>query len=395
MSEQTNQNDLYTYNVHILDKYECLSLGATTINNLIDENKIKAKKIRSRKEDNFKKPDVLIIDKNKNIIVYQEHKLSSEFNTPAKKEAAIKQEIEVAKKLGAKIFIATDTEEFIWINPLTGENILDENGNQIKMQLKPKEQNNKMIVKLIGDILLSIDDKNNQILKKEYLDPTNLAQKINNILKNLTFASAKMSLYTFVEVFLFKYLSDIGILKDDNSFSYINDLYKKDGYDDAKVLGKYLDGPRETMRKLFPKGTDGTSIINGQVFHVEKDSLNNYVSVDNTATIFKQVILEFQKYEKDNGKFINISKDFKSKLFETFMKNSDDKAGMGQFFTPLKVVQEMVNMVEVKNNMVICDPACGVGKFLLEAVENNLDEFFSVDNNGNLTKSVQLVGYAR
>lgn len=393
MSEQTKQNDLYTYNVHILDKYECLSLGATTINNLIDEKKIKAKKINSKNGDNLKKPDVLIIDKNRNIIVYQEHKLPSSFDTDIKKENAIKQEINVAKKLGAKIFIATDTENFIWINPLTGKQILDVNGNEIKFQLKPKEQDNRKIVKLIDDILISIDSKNNQILKKEYLDPTDLAQKINGILKNLTFASAKMSLYTFVEVFLFKYLSDIKILKDEDSFNYIYNLYKKDGYDDAKILGKYLDGPRETMKKLFPAGKDGTSIINGQVFHVQRDSLNNYISVDNTAKIFKQVILEFKKYENKNDKFINISRDFKSKLFETFMKNSDDKADMGQFFTPLKVVKEMVSMVDVKKGISICDPACGVGKFLLESVEDNLDEFFTVDGKGNLVKNINIIGY--
>ena len=68
---------------------------------------------------------------------------------------------------------------------------------------------------------------------------------------------------------------------------------------------------------------------------------------------------EFSKYEKKNGKFINISKDFKSKLFETFMKNSEDKAGMGQFFTPLKIVREMVDMVVISNGMKICDPASG------------------------------------
>lgn len=44
MSEQTKQNDLYAYDVYILDKYECLSLGATTVNNLIDEKRINAKK---------------------------------------------------------------------------------------------------------------------------------------------------------------------------------------------------------------------------------------------------------------------------------------------------------------------------------------------------------------
>lgn len=35
MSEQTIQNDLFSKTVTILDKYECLSLGATTIGDLI------------------------------------------------------------------------------------------------------------------------------------------------------------------------------------------------------------------------------------------------------------------------------------------------------------------------------------------------------------------------
>ena len=122
-----------------------------------------------------------------------------------------------------------------------------------------------------------------------------MAQKINGILKKLTFASAKMSLYTFVKVFLFKYLSDISILDDENSFDYIYGLYNKPNNSDAKVLGKYLEGPRETMKVLFPEGIDGTSIINGKVFHAEKDKFNNYISKDNTDMIFKQVIFEFKK----------------------------------------------------------------------------------------------------
>lgn len=161
------------------------------------------KKIKGGKKNlNLKRPDVLIVDKEKKIVVYQEHKLSSEFDTDKKKEGAIQQEIDVARELGAKIFIATDTEDFVWINPLTKSPILDEEGNPIKWQLKPKVQSNRKLVRLINDVLLSINENNNQLLKQEYLDPTDLAQKINGILKNLTFASAKMSLYTFVEVFI-------------------------------------------------------------------------------------------------------------------------------------------------------------------------------------------------
>ena len=364
MSEQTIQNELYSYNVSILDKYECLSLGATTIKNLIETKKIKKVNVKSGIGD--KKPDVLIIDKNGQVIIYQEQKVPNKFKTDNDIQKAINQEIEAAKQLGAKIYVVSDGEKFIWINPLTGKKILDDNGNEINIQIKPKE-NAKILIDLINKISLSINKENNQILKREYLDPTDLAQKINGILKNLTFASAKMSLYTFVEVFLFKYLSDIGILLEENSFDYIYKMYNQSGITDAKVLGKYLDGPRETMKVLFPEGLDGTSIINGKVFHAEKDKYNNYISTDNTDMIFKQVILEFKKYEQEKGKFLNISKDFKSKLFETFMKNSDEKGDMGQFFTPLKVVDEMINMIDVRENMKICDPACRSRKVFIRS----------------------------
>ena len=57
------------------------------------------------------------------------------------------------------------------------------------------------------------------------------------------------------------------------------------------------------------------------------------------------------------------------------MKNSNETSNMGQFFTPLKIVNEMVSMVNIKEGMKICDPACGVGKFLLEAVETKYKIF--------------------
>ncbi|NMB44125.1 MAG: N-6 DNA methylase, partial [Clostridiales bacterium] len=394
-SEQIIQNEIYANNVTILDKYECLSLGATTIRSLIDSKIIKNYSVSS--DIAKKKPDVLIINKEKEVVIYVEQKTPQKFRSKKDIENAINQEIEVAKAVNALIYIVSDGDSYIWINPKTGNPILDENGNQINLQIRPKE-NEKEIAKLINNILQSIDEKNDKLLKKEYLDPTDLAVNINRILVNLTFASAKMSLYTFVELFLFKYLSDIGVLKGESSFSYISNMYK-DSYKkidpeitDAKVLGKYLDGPRERMKTLFPEGPDGTSIINGQVFHVEKGEFGEYISTDNTDRIFKEVILEFEKYEKEKGKFIHISTDFKSKLFETFMKNSDEKSNMGQFFTPLKIVKEMISMVDVYEGMSICDPACGVGKFLLEAIEDNIQEYYSYES-GKVKKKIEIIGY--
>ncbi|MBD5087036.1 MAG: N-6 DNA methylase [Clostridiales bacterium] len=392
MSEQTIQNNLYSEPVTILDKYTCLSLGATTINDLIKTNQLKNIEV-SR---NFgKKPDVLIINKNKEVVIFCEFKLPEEFNTQAKIDKAINQEIEIAKAVGAKIYVVSDGDTFFWLNPKTGAYIVDEDGKIIQREIKPKIEAKKL-ADFIDLVALSVSEENNTILKLEDIDPTDLAKKIARILKRMTFASSKMSLYTFVEVFLFKYLSDIDVLKDQNSFNFIYKLYsekEKTKKTNADILGAYLEGPRAQMKMLFPDGQDGTSIVNGQIFHVKRGIDGHYVEEDSHAICFKNIMDEFAAYERKNGKFINISKDFKSKLFETFMKNSDEKSEMGQFFTPLKIVREMVNMVTVSKGMKICDPASGVGKFLLEAATSTELPFYI--KNDNLIMGVELYGFEK
>lgn len=328
MSEQTIQNNLYSIPVTILDKYTCLSLGATTIKDLIKAKELKDIKVS---KNLGKKPDVLIVNKNKEVVVFIEFKKPEEFNTDTKKKKAISQEIDVAKEIGAKIYVVSDGDTFLWLNPITKNFIVDDKGNKIKREIKPKSEAKKL-ADFIDLVSLSVTKDNDKILKLEDIDPTDLAKKIAGILKRMTFASAKMSLYTFVEVFLFKYLSDINVLQGDNSFSRIYSLYNEDKSirkTDADILGAYLEGPRAQMKLLFPEGKDGTTIVNGQIFHVKKGLDGHYIEEDSHALCFKSIMDEFAKYEKQNGKLINISKDFKSKLFETFMKNSEDKSDMG------------------------------------------------------------------
>ena len=69
MSEQTIQNELYSNNVMLLDKYECLNLGATTIKDLISRNVLK--NIKVSQKNSIKKPDVLVIDKDGQVIIMQ------------------------------------------------------------------------------------------------------------------------------------------------------------------------------------------------------------------------------------------------------------------------------------------------------------------------------------
>ena len=163
MSEQTMQDNLYSTPVSILDKYTCLSLGATTINDLIKTKEIKA----NRMSKNLgKKPDVLIINKNKEVVVFIEFKKPEEFDTDKKKDKAIKQELGVAKELGAKIYVVSDGEIFLWLNPKTGNFVVDDKGSIITRQIKPKQEV-KRLAEFIDLVSLSIGQKHRKCLSDQ------------------------------------------------------------------------------------------------------------------------------------------------------------------------------------------------------------------------------------
>lgn len=390
MSEQTIQDGLYSIPVK-LDKYTCLSLGATTILDLVKNKEISGLTIKECRNIKANKPDVLVVNKNKEIVVFIEMKQPSEFNSEQLKRVAKYQELLVARQTKAKIYVISDGDTFIWFNPLTEEHILDESGNPIYRKINPKEltdEQNSELASFIDDVCYCIDDTNNQLIPKDYIDPTPLAKKTARILQNMALSSAKNSLYTFVEMFTFKFLSDIGVLKGIYNFDSVYEIY---GTQSSKVaFNQYLTTVRRQLLLLFPIADDNTTIINGRLFHTQVDEMGNPIIIDSAADCFGKLLDCFKEYENEHGKFLYINKDFKSKLFETFMKNSSDKDGMGQFFTPLKVVQEMVRMVDIREGMSICDPACGVGKFLLEAASKVPNSFYF--ENGVLKNKLSLFG---
>lgn len=390
MSEQTIQDGLYSIPVK-LDKYTCLSLGATTIQDLVKNKEISGLTVKECRNIKANKPDVLVLNKNKEIVVFIEMKQPSEFNSDALKRAAKYQELLVARQTRAKIYVISDGDTFIWFNPLTKEHILDEIGNPIYRKINPKDltdEENKELASFIDDVCYCIGETNNQLIPKDYIDPTPLAKKTARILQNMALSSAKNSLYTFVEMFTFKFLSDIGVLKGIYHFDSVYEIYSTQSSKDA--FNQYLTTVRQQLLLLFPIADDNTTIINGRLFHTQVDEMGNPIIIDSAADCFGKLLDCFKDYENEHGKFLYINKDFKSKLFETFMKNSSDKDGMGQFFTPLKVVQEMVKMVDIREGMSICDPACGVGKFLLEAASKVPNSFYF--ENGVLKNKLSLYG---
>lgn len=390
MSEQMIQNGLYSSPVQF-GKYTCRSLGATTIQSLVKNKEIRGITLKECKGIKANKPDVLILNKNKEIVVFIEMKQPDEFNSDKLKNLAKIQELEVAKQTKSKIYVISDGNTFIWFNPKTGEHILDENLHPVYKKINPKDltlEQKKSLSDFISEVANCIDNTNNQIYPKDYLDPTYLAKQVARLLQNMSLSSAKNSLYTFVELFTFKFLSDIEVLTGIYSFENIYKIYQEQSAKDAFMM--YLTTIRDQLIKLFPLANDSTTNINGRIFHTQTDDMGRPIIIDNASNCFGELLDCFHKYEIEHGKFLYIKKDFKSKLFETFMKNSTDKDGMGQFFTPLKVVQEMVKMVDVREGMSICDPACGVGKFLLEASLKIPTPFFF--ENGIFKSSVKLIG---
>jgi len=75
------------------------------------------------------------------------------------------------------------------------------------------------------------------------------------------------------------------------------------------------------------------------------------------------------------------------------LKESISKKNWGQYFTPLKVVRSIVNMADIEPGMKICDPACGVGKFLLEPILHNLNQLYDVVENKELRSQIFLYGF--
>lgn len=383
MSEELNQRDLIN-NPEKIGKYDFRNIGSTSLLQLKKAGIIHGKDYKGFEK---RKPDAIISipevvkSKVKTTLGIVENKSTSQFKTKKQKESALKQGLDVAEILEAKFVVITDTIDTIWANAKNGELILDEKGREIKTPFDPK---NPDLEKLIEKIVESVDENNSQLREPRLMDPTDLAKRIWQILWSISGATPESCLYSFVELFIFKYLSDLGVLQNDESFDKLLQSYSYKTPE--KVIDYYAKNIRLHIKNdLFPRGGDGTTIINGSVFVNNDDE-----AIEGRSTAFKKILEEFEKY----GKLENIHPDFKSKLFETFLKESLSEKKWGQYFTPLKVVKAIVQMAEsdINENSIICDPAGGVGKFVLEAVKPRLNEFYKIEKN-KIKHSIKLFGF--
>lgn len=376
-----------------IGRYSYYRLGSTTLNQLK-----KAKIINKQsKKLSDKKPDGLITLSGGVVKAVIEYKTPDELSTKTKIAKAIKQELEVAKFL-CKLLIVTDGTKTFWINALNGEEI-KKNGKNIPFVFDAERivsgeitvEEKIDLENLIDQAEYSLTENENNIVEPEILDPTPLAKEVWQKIWINTGKEPEKCLYNVVEIFVFKFLSDIGVLEYYNNFNSVYERKEKSSA--AAALTHYATDCRRTIKNdMFPKGDDGTTIFNGTIFVNEKGEANL-----SQAVLFADVLDCFQKYDEVHGSFKYVTKEFKTRLYETFLRQSAGVKNLGQYFTPRNVVQAMVKMSSansLKNGARICDPFCGVGGFILETIIMNKNIFREFEpSNGIINPKITIIGY--
>lgn len=385
MSEELLQTVQYP-----LERYSYHRLGATTLAQLKRAGVIRGpvpRAIQTRKPDG-------IVTLGNDVKAYIEYKPPSELRTQNQIKEVVSQVVTPAREL-CNLAIVTDGSKTYWINPHTS--------NVVKSERQLPVLNAQSIVagtitieeilsieEIIDQADYSLSPENDILTSPELLDPSQLARTIWQKIWINTGKEPEKCLYNVVELFVFKFLSDLGILGGHNSFSHVYELSVSDEFSEA--LRSYAAISRIAIKNLFPEGADGTTIINGTIFVNEKGEPNL-----SQARLFSEVLEDLNEFEKENGSLRYIRREFKTRLYESFLRQGAGLRHLGQFFTPRNVVRAMVQISEahaLPAGASLCDPFCGVGGFLLEAIIESprlMDDFRPRDE--VIEPRVTIVGY--
>jgi type I restriction-modification system DNA methylase subunit len=399
MSEELVQKGLTEHGLRI-GNYEFYNIGSTTLNQL---KKCGAIPDKDYKEYGIRKPDAILVDrrnrKRVKVICVVEGKPTEKFDSDQKRTGSVQQCNDLSQVLDADIGIATDYSSFIWFNPRQANSkteyedettgmrrsytiIEDENASDfIKEFVIEQKQDEEDITKLGAKTRASIQNMelvrknispiNSRLIKEDVKDPTKLATQIWQDVWFATGATAQSCLYTFVELFIFKYLSDLNILTKDGAGNKISfkDIF---ALSPNEAFLNYTQNARPFLKIMFPESLqDHTTIINGTVLNV---------NVAQHSLVFYKILKRFN----DFGEMKNIDPSFKSKVFEEFMKETISRKNWGQFFTPRNIIDAMIEISDIdklEEGSKVCDPACGVGGFILEPLkvkEKGVDFYYQV-----------------
>ena len=380
-----------------LGRYVYYKLGATNLATLSRENIIRA---RVPAKVALKKPDGLVIVPYSGVVkAYIEYKTPQQLKTPSQIAKAIDQELEAAGYV-CKLLVVTDGQKSFWVNTLTGNMISDERHGPFtpfnSYRILKGDVHREDVIEL-EDLLDRIDHSlssdNDVITSPALLDPSQLAKSIWQKIWINTGKEPEKCLYNVVELFVFKFLSDLGVLRDRNTFDSVYAIHKEFSPEaDRDALDYYATQCRRNIHSLFPLGDDGTTIINGTIFVNEAGDANL-----SQSRLFGEILDDLKEFADAYGSFRYIQREFKTRLYESFLRQGAGIRLLGQYFTPRNVVRAMVEMSpasQLPAGARICDPFCGVGGFILETIANTPHIYQHFEpKNGQVNPGITLLGY--
>ncbi|MGH7296220.1 MAG: HsdM family class I SAM-dependent methyltransferase [Polyangiaceae bacterium] len=385
--------DLVSREARRLGRFGYLSLGSTTLAQLK-----KSKFIRTKLalDEERRKPDGIVFLPLGGIKAVVEVKQPKEL-TASKLPGVVKHYSPIARAV-CKLLIITDGHKTLWYNALSEQPVLDEAGKPLRVHVDLARldsqaltaEEESTIVALIEKADYSLTKDNNKFHSVRVIDPSGLAKSVWQKIWINTGKEPEKCLYNVVEILVFKFLSDIGVLTGNHSFRRVIELLAEQG--DRDALDHYGRVCRNRIQTLFPKGDDGTTIINGTIFVNEQGTPNL-----SQAGLFGEVIRAFQDFDDQNGSLQYIDRQFKTRLYESFLRQQAGIRSLGQYFTPRNVIQPMVKMSNASRLRAgdnLCDPFCGVGGFILEAIAENpnlLQQFRPTD--GKVRPKITFCGY--
>jgi len=371
------------YQGEAFDSFQRYVLGATTLTQLKQAGIIESfvneiafqPKIWRGSSSQASRPDELIVD-GRIVKLVIERKTPEELATPKLEESAAEQCLTYMQQLRCQLGVVTDGTKFLWIND-------PENKSSEVRYIYDEQQlftKNYRQAGTLQKVLLELDKESDSIKHPPAVDPSSLADKVWQTIWLATHEEPKLCLSTFVEIFLYKFLSDLEVLPNAlriNNLNLSEAMYTADK--GMTQIEFYVQNVRPHLKRLFPEGkritppianfiegSDTTSIIDGFAFLEPGIATHNH-PLSSFNKSFMDIIKAFMEF----GRITNIDSEFKSRVYEKFLKKSAKQQKLGQYLTPRNIVRAILEMADLKaiklrNNAVICDPASGVGGFILE-----------------------------
>jgi len=403
-----------------IGQYGRLNLGQTTLNALkrfLDIDYLEAKEFipefwSKPKNLGAAKPDELIVQ-GRSVVAVVEHKNPGEVAAGRDRTKHLEQLQTYMLVCLARVGVLTDGSSHVWIH-----NTDRDRKNEIKVIAKAgKFYEKRFSVRALDEVIKKLNSQTDEISQPPVYDPTALARSIWQDVFIATRQDPEKCFQTFVEVFMYKLLSDYDLLPSDMKLHKLAvdpegfkrkkgvtqiEYYLKDIRGEIKTslftpmtTSAVIDGLKRqagayvtTKEIISTLNTSGgmTSVINGHAFTIQPADYNG---------TFVRILRKLAALPV----ITNLDMGFKSRVYEQFLRRDPNITKVsGKYLTPRNVVKAIVNMADIASthqDATICDPACGVGGFITESIielEANGIHNFSRAGNGRIDVQRKFVG---